>query len=322
VAVQSRAFSVGAAVAWAEAGVGAIATQSQTNESFGPLGLEKLRAGLDAERALEELLAADPGRETRQVGIVDASGRAASFTGGSCLDWAGDSTGPGFAAQGNILVSAEVVAAMVRAYTETDGELSERLLAALSAAQAAGGDKRGRQSASLLVVRPSERYPEYRTRYVDLRVEDHPTPIRELTRLFRIHQRGDLVRAHVRYAARYDSLGDAAAAARERERIGAALDSALSEMENDAWVLNNLAWFCASGDVHLEGALRAAQAAAALMPEETAILDTLAEIYRRLGRFDEAMEVVRQGLRTHPEDPYLLEQKRKIEEARAASPSR
>ena len=206
---------------------------------------------------------------------------------------------------------------MARAYRETAGELAERLLAALEAAQAAGGDRRGQQSAALLVVRPSDLYPEYRTRYVDLRVEDHPEPIAELIRLYRIHQRGDLVRAHVRDAALYDSLGDAAAAERERERIGAALDAALADPEADAWTLNNLAWHCAIGEVRLESALRAAITAVERMPEETAILDTLAEVYRRLGRLEEAMEVIERGLRLDPEDPYLLEQRRKVRQAEA-----
>ena len=154
VAVQSRAFAVGAAVAWAEAGVGAIATQASTNESFGPQGLKFLAAGLGSEKALECLLENDPGREDRQVGMVDAHGHAANFTGARCLSWAGGVVGRGYACQGNILASEDVVTSMAEAFTGTTGELADKLLEALVAAQAAGGDKRGMQSAALVVVRP------------------------------------------------------------------------------------------------------------------------------------------------------------------------
>lgn len=314
IAVQSRAFSVGSAVPWAEAGVGAIATQSQTNESFGPLGLDKLRSGLSPSEALEELLRDDPDRENRQVGIVDAEGLSASFTGTGCGDWAGDSIGLGFAAQGNILAGPEVVSEMTRAFRETKGELAERLLAALHAAQAAGGDKRGQQSAALLVVRPSDLYPEYRSRYVDLRVEDHPSPIEELTRVFRIHQTQDLLRAHVRYIALYDSLGDAQGAERERERIGETLKATLADSTTDSQTLNALAWYCALGEVYLPEALEAAKLAVELEPEDTAFLDTLAEVYFRMKRYDDARKVVEDGLKAAPDDPYLTTQKKRLEE--------
>ena len=138
VAVQSRAFSVGGAVPWAEAGIGAIATQASTNESFGPRGLALLRAGHSAREVLDMLVGADEGRDDRQLGIVDARGGSASFTGSRCMEWAGDTAEAGLAAQGNILAGPEVLSEMVRAYTESNGELAERMLAALHAAQAAG----------------------------------------------------------------------------------------------------------------------------------------------------------------------------------------
>ena len=309
VAVQSRAFSVGGAVPWAEAGVGAIATQASTNESFGPRGLELLRSGLNASEVLERLLASDEGREQRQLGIVDAQGNAANWTGGACLDWAGDLEESGLSVQGNILASAEVVAAMLRAYRESPGEMAERLIAALHAAQSAGGDKRGMQSAALLVVRPSQNHPEYRTRYIDLRVEDHPTPIVELERVFRIHQASDLLRAHVRYAEEFDKAGDAEAALRERARIGEALDFALKQADATAGTLNALAWYCATGNVQLERALLAAERAVALAPQESGILDTLAEVQFRLGRREAALETIERALSLDPQSEYLLEQK-------------
>lgn len=309
VAVQSRAFSVGGGVPWAEAGVGAIATQASTNESFGPRGLALLRSGYTAQEALDILIGADPGRENRQLGIVDAHGNSAVHTGTRCLDWAGNFNEAGLTAQGNILAGPDVVSEMVRAYHQSQGEMAERLLAALHAAQAAGGDKRGQQSAALLVVRPSDQYPEYRTRYVDLRVEDHPNPIDELERVFRIHQASDLLRAHLRYAALNDSLGNQPAADRERSRIGQALEWTLAQEDADAGTLNALAWYCATADMYLEESLTAAERAMAIEPENTGIIDTLAEVYFRLGRTEEAISTIEKGLAMEPDDEYLKSQR-------------
>jgi uncharacterized Ntn-hydrolase superfamily protein len=312
VAVQSRAFSVGAGVPWAEAGVGAIATQASTNESFGPRGLAMLRAGYSAQGVLDSLLASDPGRENRQLGIVDAQGRSASFTGGKCLAWAGDTTAAGLSIQGNILAGPEVVFEMVRAFSETEGELAERLIAALHAAQAAGGDRRGQQSAALLVVRPSDRYPEYRQRYIELRVEDHTDPINELERVFRLHQASDLLRAHLRYAEHFDTTGNAEAAERERKRIGETLVRTLSRDDADAGSLNALAWYCATSDMYLEESLDAARRAADMEPENTGILDTLAEVLFRLGRAKEAIEVIDRAIAIDPDDDYLQGQRKRF----------
>jgi uncharacterized Ntn-hydrolase superfamily protein len=313
ISVQSHAFSVGAGVPWAEAGVGAIATQASTNESFGPRGLELLRDGLTAREVLDKLLASDPGRDNRQVGIVDAQGRSASFTGGKCLTWAGDSTEAGLSVQGNILAGPDVVSEMVRAYHETEGELAGRLIAALHAAQAAGGDRRGVQSAGLLVVRPSDQYPEYRTRYIELRVEDHPDPINELERLFRMHQASDLLRAHMRFAEHYDTTGNAEAAALERERIGEALVRALGNDDTDAGSLNALAWYCATADLYLEESLEAAQRAVALKPDNSGYIDTLAEVLFRTGRKEEAIQVIDRAIAIDPDDDYLKSQKARFE---------
>ena len=312
VAVQSRAFSVGAGVPWAEAGVGAIATQSQTNESFGPRGLAMLRQGYSAQDVLDMLLSADQGRENRQVGIVDAMGRAATHTGAECQPWAGDTTAAGLAVQGNILAGPDVVSEMVRAFNETEGELAERLIASLHAAQAAGGDRRGQQSAALLVVRPSDQYPEYRTRYIELRVEDHDSPIVELERVFRIHQASDLLRAHLRYAEAFDKSGDTQAADREREFIGAALKRTLAQEDADAGTLNALAWYCATADMYLEESVEAARRAAKMEPENTAILDTLAEALYRSGRRDEAIKVIEKAMKIDPNDSYLQGQRERF----------
>jgi uncharacterized Ntn-hydrolase superfamily protein len=188
VATQSKFLAVGSVVPWAEPGVGAIATQAYANPRYGPDGLALLRDGLSAPEVVARLTAADDGREERQLGVVDASGGSATFTGAQCMDWAGGLTGPGFAAQGNILVGAETVAALARTFTATEGRpLAERLLECLAAAQTAGGDRRGQQSAALLVVERDGGYAGLSDVLVDLRVDDHPQPIAELARLHDMH---------------------------------------------------------------------------------------------------------------------------------------
>jgi uncharacterized Ntn-hydrolase superfamily protein len=189
VATQSRFLAVGSVVTWAEAGVGAIATQAYANPRYGPNGLQLLREGLGAADVVERLTAADEGREERQLGVVDARGGAATYTGSQCLDWAGGRTGAGWAAQGNILVSEETVSALGAAFDASQGRpLAERLLGALTAGQAAGGDRRGQQSAALLVVEAGGGYGGLSDVLVDLRVDDHATPVAELVRLYGLHQ--------------------------------------------------------------------------------------------------------------------------------------
>ena len=187
VAVASKFPAVGAVVPWAQAGAGAVATQSFANTSFGPRGLELLAGGFSADDTLAKLLADDPEREHRQVGIVDAQGLAATFTGRDCFAWAGGVTGPGYAIQGNILVSDQVVAVMQKALLETKGELPERLFAALLAGDRSGGDRRGRQSAAIYIVKPKGGYGGYIDRWIDYRVDDHPDPVMRLGELLEIH---------------------------------------------------------------------------------------------------------------------------------------
>jgi uncharacterized Ntn-hydrolase superfamily protein len=210
-AVQSKYFSVGSVVPWAWAGVGAVATQAAGVAVYGRLALEELQRGATPESALEVVLADDPGRETRQLGIVTADGRAAAYTGRDCMDWAGHRVGPGFAVQGNILAGEAVVDGMARAFTDTVGTLVQRLVAALEAGQAAGGDKRGQQSAAVVVERAGGRAEsrEGVDRICDLRVEDHPQPIVELRRLAGIWADWDAQR---RAQAHYER-GDVGAAA-------------------------------------------------------------------------------------------------------------
>ena len=185
VATQSKFLAV---VPWAEPHAGAIATQAYANPRYGPEGLALLRSGASAREVVEQLTAGDGGRDQRQLGVVDAHGEGATYTGAECLEWAGGIAGPGFAAQGNILVSEETVSALVKTFTSAAGRpLAERLLESLAAAQAAGGDRRGQQSAALLVVERDGGYAGLSDVLVDLRVDDHAEPVGELARLYRLH---------------------------------------------------------------------------------------------------------------------------------------
>jgi uncharacterized Ntn-hydrolase superfamily protein len=188
VAVQSHWFSVGSVVPWAEAGVGAVATQSFANPEFGPRGLELLKGGRTPVEAVECLTSADEGRELRQLAIISATGETAAFTGSRCVPEAGHQAGKGYCVQANLMASAEVWPAMAEAFEGGKGPLAERLLRALEAAESRGGDLRGRQSAALLVVRAQSSGRVSEDRLTDLRVEDHPEPLAELARLLRLHR--------------------------------------------------------------------------------------------------------------------------------------
>ncbi|MCC9138445.1 DUF1028 domain-containing protein [Pontibacter silvestris] len=189
VGVQSHWFSVGTAVSWAEAGVGAIATQSFTNKSFGPRGLELLKQGKSAEEALEILLSDDEGREVRQVAILDAQGRVAAHTGKQCIRYAGHITGQNFSVQANMMLSDKVWPAMAKSFEKSEGQpLAERVLMAMQAAEQEGGDIRGRQSAAMVVVKGKASDEPWNDRTIDLRVDDHEQPLEELARLLKVYR--------------------------------------------------------------------------------------------------------------------------------------
>ena len=265
VAVESKFFAVGPVVPFAAAGVGAIATQSYANTTYGPRGLQGLRDGDDPQQVLDELLAADPGRDRRQVGIVDARGRTAAFTGKACLAWAGSRSGPNYTVQGNILAGPEVVDAMAAAFESTPGDLASRMVAALAAGQAAGGDARGRQSAALLVVREGGGYGGYDDRLIDLRVDDHARPIEELQRLLDIWH-GQRAESEARHL-----LQSAAAGAGDAER---------AEL--------------------LEQATARAEAATRLYPGSGWAWLTLAEVHLAAGNPADAATAGRRALRADP----------------------
>jgi uncharacterized Ntn-hydrolase superfamily protein len=188
IAVASKFPAVGAVVPWAKAGAGAVATQSYANTTFGPRGLELMQGGMSAQETLERLLAEDDQRESRQVGLVDASGQAATYSGESCLSWAGGRVGEYFAAQGNILTGPETVDAMASTFKDTKGDLPDRLYAALLAGDRAGGDRRGKQSAAILLVKEDAGYGGYNDRWLDYRIDDHEDPVPELGNLIKIHR--------------------------------------------------------------------------------------------------------------------------------------
>lgn len=212
VAVQSHYFQVGPVVPWAESGVGAIATQSQVNVSYGPVGLEMLRNGFTAEQTLKALTSGDPLPDVRQAAIVDASGGVASHTGLQCIPAAGHRTGRGFSCQANLMEKDTVWDAMAEAFEQTRGSLAERMMTALEAAEAEGGDIRGKQSAAMLVVRGTSTGKSWEDRIVDLRVEDHPEPLPELRRLLTIRRAYDADSD----ADRLDEKGDRAGARAKR----------------------------------------------------------------------------------------------------------
>jgi uncharacterized Ntn-hydrolase superfamily protein len=188
IAVQSKFLAVGAVVPWAKAGAGAIATQSWANTSYGPRGLELLASGLSAQETLAQLIREDDGRASRQMGIIGIEGQPATFTGDQCFPWAGGQIGAHYTCQGNILAGKDTVLAMAHTFEQTNGQLCDRLVTALAAGQAAGGDSRGQQSAALLVVRLGGGYGGFNDRFIDLRVDDHPQPIHELQRILQLHK--------------------------------------------------------------------------------------------------------------------------------------
>ena len=264
VAVQSKFFAVGRVVPFATTGLGAVATQANANTTYGRRGLELLARGHAPEEVIQMLIGDDPQRQQRQLGIVDATGRAATFTGDATLPWAGGRTGNHYTVQGNILAGPEVVDAMAEAFEKTHGDLATRMVAALSAGQQAGGDARGRQSAALLVVREGAGYGGFDDRYVELRVEDHPTPIQELQRLLDIlHGQLSRDRAH-------EVLLEAARASAE-DRLGL-----------------------------LDDALEAAIAATILYPGDGWVWMRLAEVHMARGELQSAAEAGSKALRRDP----------------------
>lgn len=249
VAVASKFPAVGVVVPWARAGVGAVATQSWANTTFGWRGLDLMEGGAGASEAVDRLLAEDQGRDQRQVGMVDAGGHPATFTGPACMPWAGGRTGESYAVQGNILAGEEVVAAASEAFERAEGDLVDRLLVGLLAGDRAGGDRRGRQSAALLVARAGGGYEGYTDRYVDLRVDDHPEAPAELARIFEVYDREMLIRNDPLLEASPELVAELQRRLAALERLDGKLSGNYDEATRSA-----IASF--AGEINLEGKLR------------------------------------------------------------------
>ncbi|MGH1365138.1 MAG: DUF1028 domain-containing protein [Calditrichia bacterium] len=233
-AVQSHWFSVGSIVLWAEAGVGAVCTQSFTNPSFGPRGLELMKAGATPEQAIEVLTGADESRDYRQLAMINSSGISAAYTGAKCIDAAGHISKPTYSVQANLMEKSSVWPAMEKAFVEATGSLAERMMTALEAAEAEGGDIRGRQSAAILVVKGESSGEVWNDRIVDLRVEDHPTPLKEMRRLLTVHKAYE----HMNAGDHALETGDEAAALSE---YGSAMDIMPKNLEMKYWTAVSLA---------------------------------------------------------------------------------
>jgi uncharacterized Ntn-hydrolase superfamily protein len=249
VAVASKFPCVGAVVPWARAGVGAVATQAWANTDLGPDGLRLMAGGMPASSALDAVLEGDDGRDERQAGFVDTNGGAATFTGSGCVDWAGGVSGEHFAAQGNILAGEDVVTAMADAFVGTEGDLSDKLLAAVRSGDAAGGDRRGKQSAALLVVRAGGGYEGRNDRYIDLRVDDHADAPAELARLFTVWDDTMLVRHDPPLEATAELVGEIQRRLAALGRYAGAADGSYDEETRSA-VEDWAGWY------NLEGRLR------------------------------------------------------------------
>ena len=300
IAVASRVLAVGYIVPWAKAGVGAVATQAFANLDYGIEGLSLLEEGLSAGEVLERLREKDEDRERRQVAVIDAAGNVATFTGADTLPWSGHVVGDGYSVQGNILAGEDVIKEMERAYLAAVGPLARRLVAALKAGEAAGGDKRGKESAALLVVRAGGGYQGKTDRLVDIRVDDHPQPVAELERIYELWEQRFLIQAYL-------ELGG------ERD-VDTAVDimrRVVAQHPDDALIHNDFAWALATKKLYPALALEMATRAHALAPEDANVMDTLAEAHYAAGAYEEALAWERKALAADPQNKFFGEQLKK-----------
>jgi len=303
VAVASRVLAVGYIVPWARAEVGAVATQAYADLRYGRYGLELLEAGFTAEQALQVLLEFDAEAQQRQVAVVDSAGRVAAFTGTETSAWAGDRQGEHYSVQGNILVGEQVLVAMEQAYLETSGPLARRLLAAVEAGDAAGGDSRGRQSAALLVVRERGGYQALTDRLVDISVDDDPAPVDELARIYDLWEANFLIEPYL------DSTNP-----QVQKYALDIIEHTLAETQ-DAQLFNSMAWVLAVRGLYPEKALEIAIRAHELEPTDPNIMDTLAEAHFAAGDPESALEWEEKALALDPENGFFLEQRAKFRAA-------
>lgn len=316
VAVASKFLAVGAVVPFAEAGVGAVASQAYGNTTFGPIALELLKIGVSPDSIIRYLRTIDTLFDRRQVGIVSAGGASASWTGKGCNAYAGHINGVTYAIQGNILVGDTVIKEMERVFLSTPGDLPERLIAALEAGDKAGGDARGRQSAALLVMRKNGGYGGYSDKYVDIRVDDNPDPIAELKRIYGLWERFFLIDAHGRIGDEYVKEGKSELASLEYERAMKILNGVIAENPDDPDLLNEVAWFMVLRDISLKQARVLIDKALEIKPEDANILDTAALIYFKLGYKKKAVELEEKALKLDPENKYFKEMLEKFKKGK------
>lgn len=319
VAVQSKFLAVGAVVPWAKAGVGAIATQAYANTQFGPEGLELLGRGMTARDAVDSLIHMDGDAASRQLGIVDAAGNAYAHTGTACQPYAGHLTGSGYTVQGNLLAGESVLTAMARTFEATQGDLADRMLAALDAGERAGGDRRGRQSAALLVVRKEGGYAGFDDRFIDLRVDDNPLPLAELRRLYSLWSQTFLFDARLRSVEAFRRDRNFSAAEREMQRLVGSMNALLRDRPDDAEVLSQVAMTLAANSIDPERALDLAKRAAKLSPGKLSILSTLAECHFALAHYDEAVAIGSELVTKDPANDAYWKQLQKFKDGKAKS---
>lgn len=310
VAVSSKVPDVGYIVPWIEAGVGAVATQAYSNPYFGPWALKELREGKSADEALAFVLKKDTVPERRQVGIVDKDGNSAAHTGKENNEWAGHKTATCVSVQGNILTGGEVVDSMFAVFQRTEGPLAERLLRAIEAGEAAGGDSRGKQSAALYVMRKRGGYLGVDDRLVDLKVLDNPEPVEELRRLFEMWKYLYMATAYLRLAEEEEDKTDLFL-----KKTHSLLLMALESELNDPNVYNNLAWEFATRKKYPEETLKAAKKAYQLAPDEANIMDTLAEAYFAIGNYEKAVFYEKKALEKEPDNEFFKKQLDKFQNA-------
>ncbi|MGH7725349.1 MAG: DUF1028 domain-containing protein [Candidatus Eiseniibacteriota bacterium] len=325
VAVLSHTPACGNEVPWVQAGVGAVATLGESNADWGPRILGLLREGLSAAQAVDSMTKLDPHLQRRQVGVIDRNGKPGGYTGLECLYWSGGVIDNHVAAQGNFLKGHESLQAIYDSFKSSVGSstpLAERLLSALRAGEAQGGDRRGARSGALLVGRPSSDRLDYLSRFIYLRVDDASDPLAELDRLYRAYAATRLLEAHLHYADSYRKGGAAAAERlkKEEERANAIVEQTLGDKEATAPMLNAVAWQLAQRGMMLDRAQTAADRALKLQPENPEILDTIAEVRLRQGRTADALTVAKQAAALEPRDEYLAARVKAIEKAAAGAP--
>ena len=316
VAVQSSLLAVGSIVPYAKAGVGAVATQGFVNAGFGPRTLDLLTQGMSSQQAGDVLIHGDSMSLRRQIGIVDARGIVFAYTGISCQQYSGHVLGKGYTVQGSAMVDDNILKAMARAFEITGGDLSDRLLAALEAAERTGKENYKTQSAALLVVRDHGGYNGSDDRFVDIRVDQDSLPLEQLQRIYTIWKSKFLLDARVRTIDQFNSDKNFSAARVETERLVESLNSQLRSRPDDPDMLSSIAWSLATLDIDKARALELAKRAATLAPTRTDILNTLAECHYCLGHYDEAIAIESNLVAKEPANDQFWKQLEKFKASR------